>query len=454
MASKQLINLHLIAGQLCVWHADEVEILRREHHIVGSLIGALPGAPRQNIQLGLPLQLMPEEAAVLLQHGVGKLVTMSVAKPSKYQVKAFNQQRMDSIKEQKRLWQEHVLEQRNQLREVIEEGRRRKKEQRKKMGKELSKGTGQEEGDDPTEKMETNAEGKEKEAGEIKPAEQMKIKGDIGEVEGEGNDNLLVNEEGMDGSLHSLDEPIVEGENDRKEGMSCSNERAGNQAAEEEANGDIPRGDDREASRKEDGTFQDEGSNIARTRSSPPQDNGVPEEKHDASSEVKRNDGSERSPREVSECCADQETPEDCPKRSIMQEEEDNVKEDGCSVQLFIAEPPDSKFILEAPPSAWRYPSTEREILKYRVFRHFWEMGYYLTSGTKFGGDFLVYPGDPLLFHSYFIVVCIPYHKQLTPLELISHGRLGTFVKKAVVLCSVNNQKEVVCTSLQWAGIS
>lgn len=58
-----------------------------------------------------------------------------------------------------------------------------------------------------------------------------------------------------------------------------------------------------------------------------------------------------------------------------------------------VAEPVDSKFILEAPPSAWRYPCTEREKLKCRVFQHFWEMGYYMTSGTKFGGDFLVYPG-------------------------------------------------------------
>ena len=30
---------------------------------------------------------------------------------------------------------------------------------------------------------------------------------------------------------------------------------------------------------------------------------------------------------------------------------------------------------------------------KYRVFSYFWEKGYFLTGGGKFGGDFLIYPG-------------------------------------------------------------
>ena len=33
------------------------------------------------------------------------------------------------------------------------------------------------------------------------------------------------------------------------------------------------------------------------------------------------------------------------------------------------------------------------ETQKYRIFSYFWEKGYFLTSGGKFGGDFLVYPG-------------------------------------------------------------
>ena len=35
---------------------------------------------------------------------------------------------------------------------------------------------------------------------------------------------------------------------------------------------------------------------------------------------------------------------------------------------------------------------------KYRIFSHFWEKGYFLTGGGKFGGDFLVYPGTLVHF--------------------------------------------------------
>ena len=48
----------------------DVKIMRETHHIIGSLVGGLPRAPRQNSQMGLPLQLMPEEVNVLLEYGM------------------------------------------------------------------------------------------------------------------------------------------------------------------------------------------------------------------------------------------------------------------------------------------------------------------------------------------------------------------------------------------------
>ena len=48
--------------------------LRREHRIVGNLIGLLPRAPRQIQFSGLPLQLLPEEVYILTKKGIGKLV--------------------------------------------------------------------------------------------------------------------------------------------------------------------------------------------------------------------------------------------------------------------------------------------------------------------------------------------------------------------------------------------
>lgn len=41
----------------------------------------------------------------------------------------------------------------------------------------------------------------------------------------------------------------------------------------------------------------------------------------------------------------------------------------------------------------WKYPFNCREQLRYKTYKDLWERGYYVTSGGKFGGDFLVYPG-------------------------------------------------------------
>ncbi|KAK2162608.1 hypothetical protein LSH36_95g04074 [Paralvinella palmiformis] len=40
----------------------------------------------------------------------------------------------------------------------------------------------------------------------------------------------------------------------------------------------------------------------------------------------------------------------------------------------------------------WNFPLSPEEILHYRVYRDLYDKGYWLTSGGKFGGDFLVYP--------------------------------------------------------------
>ena len=42
----------------------------------------------------------------------------------------------------------------------------------------------------------------------------------------------------------------------------------------------------------------------------------------------------------------------------------------------------------------WVYPSSSFERAKCRVFRDLWEKGNFMGGGIKFGGDFLVYPGQ------------------------------------------------------------
>lgn len=87
--------------------------------------------------------------------------------------------------------------------------------------------------------------------------------------------------------------------------------------------------------------------------------------------------------------------------------------------------------------------------LKCAVYRDLWERGYYITQGDKFGGDFLVYFGDPLCHHAIFIVRCVKPEERIMPTEIVAFGRLGTSVKKRAVLASVVNDV-VSYVTINW----
>ena len=56
----------------------------------------------------------------------------------------------------------------------------------------------------------------------------------------------------------------------------------------------------------------------------------------------------------------------------------------------------------EVEEAVWTFPSTDMEKLKYKVFCDLWEKGHFLTAGSKFGGDFLVYAGEFHISASYY----------------------------------------------------
>ncbi|TFK27382.1 hypothetical protein FA15DRAFT_570607, partial [Coprinopsis marcescibilis] len=102
----------------------------------------------------------------------------------------------------------------------------------------------------------------------------------------------------------------------------------------------------------------------------------------------------------------------------------------------------------------WDYPSNLTERARCGVFHGLWDQGFYMGGGIKFGGEYLVYPGDPLRYHSHFTasVIDSPVAK-LRPMEIVAHGRLGTATKKSHLLCCWNDEKkEVSYMSIQWAG--
>ncbi|XP_069566533.1 tRNA-splicing endonuclease subunit Sen34 isoform X2 [Brachyistius frenatus] len=103
------------------------------------------------------------------------------------------------------------------------------------------------------------------------------------------------------------------------------------------------------------------------------------------------------------------------------------------------------------------WPIRERDephcVARYQVFRDLRGRGFYLTSAGKFGGDFLVYPGDPLRFHAHFIAVCLSLDEDICLLDVLAVARLGSNVKKTVLLCSPGTDEDIRYTSVQWSGM-
>jgi tRNA-splicing endonuclease subunit Sen34 len=103
-------------------------------------------------------------------------------------------------------------------------------------------------------------------------------------------------------------------------------------------------------------------------------------------------------------------------------------------------------------PAKWDWPATEKDHIRYKIFKSLWEKGFYISKGSKFGGDFLLYPGDPSRFHSNYVVTVARPNQTFSPLDAISMGRLGTTVKKTHAVCSWTDEKGLICICIDWTG--
>ncbi|KAL0037110.1 hypothetical protein WJX79_000917 [Trebouxia sp. C0005] len=65
-------------------------------------------------------------------------------------------------------------------------------------------------------------------------------------------------------------------------------------------------------------------------------------------------------------------------------------------------------------------------------------MGYYITDGAKFGADYLLYPGDPLLFHAQFTVRILEHDTPIKPALLAGSARGSHAARKHLLLASVD----------------
>lgn len=66
--------IFMLAHKYLLYDVDTVTYIRATYNITGVLMGGLPQAPQQNVFLGIPLELMPEEARLLVEKGVAYIV--------------------------------------------------------------------------------------------------------------------------------------------------------------------------------------------------------------------------------------------------------------------------------------------------------------------------------------------------------------------------------------------
>ncbi|XP_020798212.1 tRNA-splicing endonuclease subunit Sen34 [Drosophila serrata] len=99
-------------------------------------------------------------------------------------------------------------------------------------------------------------------------------------------------------------------------------------------------------------------------------------------------------------------------------------------------------------------PLVDLNSLKYRIFKDLWKKGKFVTSGDAFGADFLVYPGDPLIYHASHIVI-VQDTPVIKPLELVTKVRLSVIVNKSCVFAyESEDSKEIQYQTVSWCNPS
>ncbi|KAH9897298.1 tRNA intron endonuclease [Xylariomycetidae sp. FL2044] len=107
------------------------------------------------------------------------------------------------------------------------------------------------------------------------------------------------------------------------------------------------------------------------------------------------------------------------------------------SVEPYAVTPTTSSLLMNATPLGPTSDSSTPGIdvpASYPLYAHLHDRGYYMMPGLRFGCDYNVYPGDPLRFHSHFQATHYGWDEEISMIDLVGGGRLGTGVKKGYLI--------------------
>ena len=100
-----------------------------------------------------------------------------------------------------------------------------------------------------------------------------------------------------------------------------------------------------------------------------------------------------------------------------------------------------SEPISTLPHPLFPFPQTARDHALLSTFSTLHERGYRIGLGPRFGGEYLVYPGDYLRYHAHFTTQILVRDEPIKPGEIVAWGRLGTGTKKAGLICCWDDEK-------------
>ena len=121
------------------------------------------------------------------------------------------------------------------------------------------------------------------------------------------------------------------------------------------------------------------------------------------------------------------------------------LQSDGCTLKAA-----GGQLALRAHPSCARF--LQPTVLPLRSPSPPAACSYRLTGGSKFGADYLVYPGDPSLYHAQFCVRLLPYEQPILPAMLASATRGSHQARKHLLIASVVEEGRTVASACQEAA--
>ncbi|OLS22849.1 MAG: tRNA-splicing endonuclease [Candidatus Heimdallarchaeota archaeon LC_3] len=86
----------------------------------------------------------------------------------------------------------------------------------------------------------------------------------------------------------------------------------------------------------------------------------------------------------------------------------------------------------------------------YFVYKNLRDKRHIPKPGLKFGSHFTIYKKGPGIDHAPFLIKIFPRGAQITPLDIVSAGRLANSVKKRYIMAIVINPNDIRYYEFRW----